>query len=58
MHCITSIPFESAGLSIDIPKLPRQADWSCLYTRRQYVDKSLVGIFFSLLLHTIIKSSL
>lgn len=46
MHCITSIPFESAGLSIDIPKLPRQADWSCLYTRRQYVDKSLVGIFF------------
>lgn len=46
MHCITSIPFDYPGLFIDMPKLPRQADPSCIYTHRQYVDKSLVSIFF------------
>lgn len=48
MHCITSIPFDYAGLSIDIPKLPRQAGNEAVYTytRARYVDKSVVSILF------------
>ena len=47
MHCVTSILFDYAGLSIDISKLPRQAGVKLyIYTRTQYVDKSVVSILF------------
>ena len=48
MHCVTSILFDYAGLSIAISKLPRQAGNEAvyIYTRTQYVDKSVVSILF------------
>lgn len=47
MHCVTSILFDYAGLSIDISKLPRQAGVKLyIYTRTQYVDKSVLSILF------------
>ena len=48
MHCVTSILFDYAGLSIAISKLPRQAGNEAvyIYTRTQYVDKSVLSILF------------